>query len=598
MEVHWISLATVIALIMATVGIGIYATRVVRTTSDYYVASRAVGPFLNASAISGEYLSAASFLGVAGMVMKFGYDVLWYPVGYAAGYLMLLLFVAAPLRRFGAYTIPDFAEGRFGSQNLRKLSVVFVLFIGLFYMLPQMKGAGITLNAILGAPYWLGVVSVGAIITFNVVMGGMKGITFVQAFQFWAKMFAISVPTFFIILHFGSHEKLIEWSQPDVLPAFTQPTIVEHQADSVLTFYGPMRFVAVDEGSVLAPHGEVIHFSSGQTVELAPGTYVFKTMTRVTYPEAYPIPNAPDTQSWITPFGPLSSSQGFPLLYTYSLIIAIVFGTAGLPHILVRFYTNRDGHAARQTTLTVLGLIGLFYLFPPLIGALGRIHSPELYATGSTDAVVLDLPRRVAPQLLGEILASITAAGAFAAFMSTTSGLMVSASSALSHDIYGRLVNPRASARRRLAAFKAAALIVGAVVIVLGLQVERFDINMLVGWSFAIAASCFFPLLALGAWWKGLTSIAAAIGVFLGGSLSSASIVLTMVVDPAMVPQFDPLLWTLLVQPAIWTMPVAFLSMVGVSLLTQNRVPSDVKLKMLRLHVPESLGLRTDYIKD
>src|SRR4029079_5367993 len=125
------------------------------------IASRAVGPFLNASAISGEYLSAASFLGIAGMVMSFGYDVLWYPVGYAAGYLFLLLFVAAPLRRFGAYTIPDFAEGRFGSPAFRSIAVGFVLLIGLFYLLPQMKGAGLTVSSITGAPYWVGVVVVG-----------------------------------------------------------------------------------------------------------------------------------------------------------------------------------------------------------------------------------------------------------------------------------------------------------------------------------------------------------------------------------------------------------------------------------------------------
>src|SRR5713101_6239457 len=131
------------AIAVVTVAVGIYSTRLVRTTADVYVASRSVGPVLNASAISGEYLSAASFLGVAGMVMAFGYDALWYPAGYAAGYLFLLLFIAAPLRRFGAYTIPDFVEGRFGSTAFRLVAVGFVLVIGIFYLLPQMKGAGL-----------------------------------------------------------------------------------------------------------------------------------------------------------------------------------------------------------------------------------------------------------------------------------------------------------------------------------------------------------------------------------------------------------------------------------------------------------------------
>src|SRR6478735_6428038 len=141
-------------MIAATVAIGTVATRRARTAGDFFVAGRGVGVLMNASAISGEYLSAASFMGIAGLVMKNGYDALWYPVGYAAGYLFLLLFIAGPLRRFGAYTIPDFAEGRFNSPGFRKIAVIFVLCIGFFYTMPQMKGAGVAMNAILGWPYW------------------------------------------------------------------------------------------------------------------------------------------------------------------------------------------------------------------------------------------------------------------------------------------------------------------------------------------------------------------------------------------------------------------------------------------------------------
>src|SRR5689334_13847444 len=172
-QVHWLSLLSFTGVALLTIAVGLYATRVVRNTPDYFIASRTIGPLLNASAISGEYLSAASFLGVAGMVMYFGYDVLWYPAGYAAGYLFLLLFVAAPLRRFGAYTLPDFAEGRFNSPGFRRVAVAFVLLIGVFYMLPQMKGAGLTVQAVSGLPYWVGVVAMGLIITLNVAIGGM-----------------------------------------------------------------------------------------------------------------------------------------------------------------------------------------------------------------------------------------------------------------------------------------------------------------------------------------------------------------------------------------------------------------------------------------
>src|SRR5882757_7922917 len=194
--------------VIATIGMGFWAARKSKTAHDFYVAGRTVSVGWNASAISGEYLSAASFMGVAGMVMSSGYDALWYPVCYACGYLFLLLFIAGPLRRFGAYTIPDFAEGRYDSTLFRKIAVIFVLFIGFFYTMPQMKGAGTTLKYIFpGLEYWAGVVIVGAVITFNVALGGMKGITLVQAFQYWLKMFAIALPIFVLMNVYGFYPK-------------------------------------------------------------------------------------------------------------------------------------------------------------------------------------------------------------------------------------------------------------------------------------------------------------------------------------------------------------------------------------------------------
>src|SRR5947207_11481119 len=200
-----------IAMVGLTIWMGFWAARKSKTAHDFFVAGRNVSVGWNASAISGEYLSAASFMGVAGMVMSSGYDALWYPVCYACGYLFLLLFIAGPLRRFGAYTIPDFAEGRYDSPLFRKIAVVFVLFIGFFYTMPQMKGAGTTLAYIFpGMPYWGGVVLVGAVITLNVALGGMKGITLVQAFQYWAKMFAISVPIFVLMSVYGNYGKQLD----------------------------------------------------------------------------------------------------------------------------------------------------------------------------------------------------------------------------------------------------------------------------------------------------------------------------------------------------------------------------------------------------
>src|SRR5688572_7376702 len=475
--------------VIATIFMGFWSAKKSKTARDFFVAGRSVSVGWNASAISGEYLSAASFMGVAGMVMSSGYDALWYPVCYACGYLFLLLFIAGPLRRFGAYTIPDFAEGRYDSTVFRKIAVCFVLFIGFFYTMPQMKGAGTTLAYIFpGLPYWAGVVVVGAVITLNVALGGMKGITLVQAFQYWAKMFAISVPVFVLMSVYGDYGKHLSFNE-------TQPNTA-----------------AVES-------------------------------IRKALPE-----KAPQDAAWISPFGPLTSKAAaragitgeeqrpYSLLYTYSLIIALVCGTAGLPHILVRFYTNPNGVAAKRTTMWVMILIGVFYVFPPIFGALGRNLLPELYAaTGAkgTDKIVLELPRILNQKIpmLGSILSGITCAGAFAAFMSTFSGLLVSMTGALAHDVYGRILRPKSTSEQRLRAFKICAVIIGAVAILLGMQVEKLDINYMVGQAFAIAAASYFPLLFMSAWWRGMTMKGAATGMLAGGILALVAISLTSFSD-------------------------------------------------------------------
>src|SRR5689334_21252696 len=205
-----------------------------------------VSPKWNAAAIGGEYLSAASFLGVAGLVLKHGVDVLWYPVGFAAGYLALLLFVAGPLRRSGAFTLPDFCEVRLRSRRLRKLATAFVMFIGWLYLVPQFQGAGLTLQTITGSPYALGAVLVGVVVTLNVALGGMRSITFVQAFQYWLKLTALAVPVIFLVLH---------W-QADGRPGFAEPAGPTFAAATVVTVKHPVTLV-VDVDVLALASGEV-----------------------------------------------------------------------------------------------------------------------------------------------------------------------------------------------------------------------------------------------------------------------------------------------------------------------------------------------------
>jgi Na+(H+)/acetate symporter ActP len=893
------------ATVLVTIWMGFWSAKKSKTASDFFVAGRSVSVGWNASAISGEYLSAASFMGVAGMVMSSGYDALWYPVCYACGYLFLLLFIAGPLRRFGAYTIPDFAEGRFDSPLFRKIAVVFVLFIGFFYTMPQMKGAGTTLSyifqdldlrgtalaflaphekgeALKGLHYGVGVFLVAAVITLNVALGGMKGITLVQAFQYWAKMFAISVPIFVLMAVYGHYGKQVGGNG--------RITVKDWSAH--LVFDGTNYSVPADERSVM----EKEDLKSRKQLEpegftSAPFVAAERTIT-VELPDRKPLPSkAPRDETWLNPFGPLTTKAasaanaisrwnlsstirstlvdylgrppptslesmvdsvehlvegksrgksgknatpqfadwtnmppntsralagGFPmlstlhefglllerpvlvatnlprprlvisgsfqtrdqflkyldsvfltngvrldmrgddikaipaadwdrymknpasvvfvpnqifsmrqnveprilamsygellgrhalmpanlptnavdfnptfevllahetkarmeqtlkeagitiipaggneiwavpkadlaryklppvdprllsLLYTYSLIIALVCGTAGLPHILVRFYTNPDGVAAKRTTMWVMILIGVFYLFPPVFGVMGRNLMPSLYegaGAKGTDKVVLELPRVLdahspAHSLTGSpssavsgsagepvsgkkrfpwgsILSGITCAGAFAAFMSTFSGLLVSMTGALAHDVYGRIFRPKSTAEQRLRMFKLCTVIVGGGAMLLGFLVESFEINKMVGWAFAIAATSYFPLLFLSTWWRGITMKGAATGMLAGGTLSLVAIASTMFADQAAWAAglkdyyaAHPLLRILAEQPAIWALPLAMSLMFVLSKLTAKEVPADIRMKMLVLHAPERLGLKQEYIQE
>ncbi|MFD3889363.1 sodium/solute symporter [Streptomyces microflavus] len=481
----WVAVALVV---LATVLVGGFGLRISRTTSDFYVASRTVRPRLNAAAISGEYLSAASFLGVAGLVLLHGPDMLWYPVGYTAGYLVLLVFVAAPLRRSGAYTLPDFAEGRLESLQVRRLVSILVVGAGWLYLVPQLQGAGLTLKILTGAPGWLGDVLVATVVTVAVAAGGMRSITFVQVFQYWLKLTALLVPALFLVL---------AW-QGDGRP-------------------------------------------------------------RVSFDDQFAVFRA-----------------DHPLYATYGLIVATFLGTMGLPHVVVRFYTSPNGRDARRTTVAVLALVGLFYLLPPIYGALGRLYAPELRHGGDADAAVLLLPARVIGGLGGDLLGALIAGGAFAAFLSTASGLTMAVAGVITQDVL-----PSRGVRH----FRLATVLAIAVPLAGSLLVSRVPVADAVGMAFAVSASSFCPLLVLGIWWRRLTPPGAIAGLLLGGG--SALLAVAITVSGAVTP--PGWLHALLAWPAVWSVPVGFLAMILVSLATPGRIPPGTNAAMTRFHLPEAL---------
>ena len=562
-------ITTAVALVaaaVATVLVGAYGGRLARTTSDFLVASRTVGPNWNAAAISGEYLSAASFLGVAGLVAKYGADALWYPVGFTAGYLGLLLFVAAPLRRSGAYTVPDFAEFRLGSSRARTVAMLVVVVICVLYLVPQYQGAGLTLKILLGLPVWIGPVAVAGIVIANVVGGGMRSITFVQAFQYWLKLTAIAVPALALAMLFLGDRPTLGGPLP---PRVDQQITVAIDTDVVVHVAEPTG-VRVD--GVPLPNPGSYPLQRGSTLTLAAGSAT---------PVVAGAPVSGD--DWLSSGSGLGSRHA--LYQVLSLIVATFLGTMGLPHVLVRFYTNPDGRTARRTAVAVIALLSVFYLFPTLLGVFARLYVPQLLITGSADAAVLLLPGSALGGALGSTLAALVAAGAIAAFLATSSGLLVSIAGALSTDVL----------RGRVRDFRWAAVVGGLVPIPLALAASALELSRGVGLVFAVSASTLCPLLVLGVWWRGLTAVGAIAGLLVGAALSGTAATLAVagvIADDAL----DGWPAALVGYPAGLTVPVAFATMVLVSKLTAGSAPRDVARIFARMHVPERLGMGVERV--
>lgn len=478
-----LDLAAVALLVVATAVVGFAGLRFSRTTSDFFVASRSVRPVWNASAISGEYLSAGTFLGLAGLVLLSGAEGFWFPIGYAAGYLLVLLFVAAPLRRSGAYTIPDFVQARLESRGARYITSIVVLVIGWLYIVPQLHGAALTLGVVADLPPWTGAVLVAVLVAGIVAAGGMRAITAVQAMQYWLKLTALAVPAILILMALSGGETSFEPSQ--VFPAERGPS----GADA----YG-----------------------------------------------------------------------------TTSLMIALLLGTIGLPHVLVRFYTSPDGGSARRTTVLVIGMVGLFYAVSGTMGLIARVVAPDLAVPGVADTVVLALPSRVFPGPVGDVLTALIVAGAFAAFLATSSGLVVSLAGVVSQDLFGGTVR----------SFRFSAVLCTLVPLAVALVTVPEGLVSSVGNVFVFAASSLTPVLILGVWWRGLTARGAVAGMLVGALGCGTAFVLAPLVGEGFVHE-------LLAQPAAWTIPLATTAVVVVSLLDRASIPARVDRYFARLHLPE-----------
>ncbi len=609
-----IAISLVVILILFTIGLSIFSRRFTRTTADFYLAGRKVGSFTNASAISGDYLSAASFLGVAAAVYASGLDGVWYAAGFAGGFMVVVLFIASPLRRFGEYTVADFAYGRFGTSRMRLLTVLSVLIVSMFYMAPQMFGAGTTWQVLVGTgifgmtPYNSGVVVVAVIMMFYVAVGGMKGTTLNQVFQFWWLWFAMAL---LVIFSFGS--------------GFNYPAALEKVSYSDAG--APLKLVAtktMTPAELLAPiknpkTGEVVLGDDGQpkTAYLnAKATMKPESFAAV---EATLAANAGD-EVWAksaklnvllgqanklhTLRVMLFNEPGhrYNWLDQFSMVLALVLGTAGLPHILNRYYTNPSGKAARRSTFWVLVFIGTFYIFAPIAGLAGRTFISAAAANGTyTGAAPLvdgflvkaDQLMPTLGQLLGgDWLMGIVAAGAFAAMFSTIGGLLIAAASAIGHDVYEKYIDTNASEAKRVAVAKISVVSFAFIALGIGLAIPASGLDkaypaliaMMVTWAFAVGASAFVPMLLTGIWWKGVTEKGALAGMAVGLSSSIFIIFMNILQQLKIIPTTGALGFLgALTFPVIFTFPLAVLTIVLVSKL-DGKPPANIDEIWMRIH--------------
>jgi cation/acetate symporter len=521
-EVPIISVVLVVLLLAFTIGITFLVKKQTKTSADFYLAGGKIGVFQNASAISGDYLSAASFLGVAGAVFMAGYDGVLYAFGFFLGYVLLLFFIASPLKKFGQYTIPDFVAGRFNSKAGRLVGILCVLMISLFYLAPQMLGVGKVIGLLLGVPYMWAVIGAGVVITFYVAIGGMKGTTFNQILQFWILLTAVALIAVFALGQGLGYSKVL---------------------DGIASFSGPI------EGS-----GQ--YTTDGKDVEF-------------------------DGAKWVAP------GMSYDFKNAFSLLIALCLGTAGLPHILVRFYTNPSGAKAKWTVIYVLFFIGAFYIISPYVGAVTRyiiLTNPGL-SEGMLQNLVLNgknLAVPVAGEFFGgQVLLGIAIAGAAAAVLSTVAGLLIACAAALGHDLYTHLVNPNSTEEQRVRVGKLSTFIMGFVTIGLGLLVENMQIAVLVGLAFSIAASTVFPVLFLGIWWKRCTEKGAIAGMIVGLIASFILIIFTSSLPSFL--QFS--------NPALISVPLVFLTIYLVSIF-DGKVPANVNEFMKLVHGPMKENLQ------
>ncbi len=498
-EVNLSAIAMFVAFVLLTLGITYWAAKRTRTAAQFYSAGGGITGFQNGLAIAGDYMSAASFLGISGLVYLNGYDGLIYSVGFLVGWPIVMFLIAEPLRNLGKFTFADVASFRFQQTPIRVLAACGTLVVVAFYLIAQMVGAGKLIQLLFGLDYWVAVVMVGALMIVYVTFGGMVATTWVQIIKACLLLAGATVMAALVMVHFG-------WS----LEGLFAKAVEVHPKH--LAIMGPGTFITDPVGAI-------------------------------------------------------------------SLGLALMFGTAGLPHILMRFFTVADAKAARKSVFYATGFIGYFYILTFIIGfgAIALVSTNPEFLTdaakgltairGGSNMAAIHLSAAVG----GQVFLGFISAVAFATILAVVSGLTLSGASAVSHDLYATVFKDgKANEQDEIRVSKIATVVLGLLAIYLGIKFENSNVAFMVGLAFAIAASCNFPVLLMSLMWRGMTTRGAVIGGFLGLIAAVAGVVLSSSVWEAVLgfPKGSaPFPYK---NPALFSMTIAFVGIWIFSLLNSS----------------------------
>jgi cation/acetate symporter len=460
---NWSAISMFVAFVALTLVITYWAAKRTASAADFYSAGGGITGFQNGLAIAGDYMSAASFLGISGLVYTSGYDGLIYSVGWLVGWPIVTFLIAEQLRNLGKFTFADVTSFRLGQTDIRILAACGSLVTVAFYLIAQMVGAGKLIQLLFGLDYWIAVVLVGGLMMIYVTFGGMKATTWVQIIKAALLLSGATFMAGAVLYRFGF--------SPEAL--FAKAVEVH-----------PKHLAIMEPGSLIS--------------------------------------------------NPLSA---------ISLGLALMFGTAGLPHILMRFFTVKDAQAARKSVFYATGFIGYFYILTFIIGfgAITLVSTDSLFLDGAilektksgiaaikggSNMAAIHLANAVG----GNVFLGFISAVAFATILAVVSGLALAGASSISHDLYGMVIKGgHANEQDEIRVSKIATLVLGVLAIFLGIVFENQNVAFMVGLAFAIAASCNFPVLVMSIFWRGLTTRGALIGGFLG----LVSAVVGVVLSPA-----------------------------------------------------------------